>query len=118
MLRFSETGIENAPDHPGPMCYGAAILAAPSISVARNPSYNHTTSLAGRNVSKEQLLPPEEERHSSDNSDEQQVTREGSVALGLIPAPEMPHRLAQELSTKLPQLLSRRVDADVPAKEE
>jgi hypothetical protein len=58
-------------------------------------------------------LPPEEERHSSDNSDEQQVTREGSVALGLIPAPEMPHRLAQELSTKLPQLLSRRVDERV-----
>jgi hypothetical protein len=58
-------------------------------------------------------LPPEEERHSSDNSDEQQVTREGSVALGLIPAPEIPHRLAQELSTKLPQLLSRRVDERV-----
>jgi hypothetical protein len=58
-------------------------------------------------------LPPEEERHSSDNSDEQQVTREGSVALGLIPAPEMPHRLAQELSTKLPHLLSRRVDERV-----
>jgi chromate transport protein ChrA len=58
-------------------------------------------------------LPPEEERRSSDNSDEQQVTREGSVALGLIPAPEMPHRLAQELSTKLPQLLSRRVDERV-----
>jgi chromate transport protein ChrA len=58
-------------------------------------------------------LPPEEERRSSDNSDEQQVTREGSVALGLIPAPEMPHRLAQELSTKLPHLLSRRVDERV-----
>ena len=58
-------------------------------------------------------MSPEEERHSSDNSDEQQVTREGSVALGLIPAPEMPHRLAQELSTKLPQLLSRRVDERV-----
>ena len=58
-------------------------------------------------------MPPEEERHSSDNSDEQQVTREGSVALGLIPAPEIPHRLAQELSTKLPQLLSRRVDERV-----
>jgi hypothetical protein len=55
-------------------------------------------------------LPPEEERHSSDNSDEQQVTREGSVALGLIPAPEMPYRLAEELSTELPERLSRRVD--------
>ena len=58
-------------------------------------------------------MPPEEERHSSDNSVAQQVTREGSVALGLIPAPEMPHRLAQELSTKLPQLLSQRVDERV-----
>jgi hypothetical protein len=58
-------------------------------------------------------LPPEEERHSSDNSDEPPPAHDRSVALGLIPAPEMPHRLAQELSTKLPELLSRRVDERV-----
>src|ERR687889_1940568 len=56
------------------------------------------------------LLPPEEEQHSSDSSDETPPTHDRSVALGLIPAPEMPHRLAQELSTELPELLSRRVD--------
>jgi hypothetical protein len=32
------------------------------------------------------------------------------VALGLIPAPEIPERIAEELSTELPELLSRRVD--------
>ena len=58
-------------------------------------------------------MPPEEERHSSDNSDEPPPAHDRSVALGLIPAPEMPHRLAQELSTKLPELLSRRVDERV-----
>ena len=57
-------------------------------------------------------MPPEEE-HSSDNSDEPPPAHDRSVALGLIPAPEMPHRLAQELSTKLPELLSRRVDERV-----
>ena len=56
------------------------------------------------------LSPPEEEQHSSDNSDESQSAHDGSVALGLIPAPEMPQRLAEELSTELPELLSRRVD--------
>ena len=50
---------------------------------------------------------------SSDNSDEPPPAHDRSVALGLIPAPEMPHRLAQELSTKLPELLSRRVDERV-----
>ena len=58
-------------------------------------------------------MPPEEEQHSSDRSDGTPPAREGSVALGLIPAPEMPHRLAQELSTELPELLSRRVDERV-----
>jgi chromate transport protein ChrA len=57
-------------------------------------------------------LPPEGV-HSSDNSDEPPPAHDRSVALGLIPAPEMPHRLAQELSTKLPELLSRRVDERV-----
>jgi hypothetical protein len=57
-------------------------------------------------------LPPEGEP-SSDNSDEPPPAHDRSVALGLIPAPEMPHRLAQELSTKLPELLSRRVDERV-----
>ena len=57
-------------------------------------------------------MSPEGE-HSSDSSDETPPTHDRSVALGLIPAPEMPHRLAQELSTELPQLLSRRVDDSV-----
>ena len=57
-------------------------------------------------------MPPEGEP-SSDNSDEPPPAHDRSVALGLIPAPEMPHRLAQELSTKLPELLSRRVDERV-----
>ena len=55
-------------------------------------------------------MPPEEEQHSVDNPDETQLTRDGSVALGLIPAPEIPERIAEELSTELPELLSRRVD--------
>jgi hypothetical protein len=53
-------------------------------------------------------LPPEE--HSSDNKDETQAAHYGSVVLGLIPAPEMPQRLAEELSTELPELLSEHVD--------
>ena len=53
---------------------------------------------------------PPEEQHSTDNSDETQVAHERSVALGLLPAPEMPHRIAEELSTELPALLSRHVD--------
>jgi chromate transport protein ChrA len=55
-------------------------------------------------------LPPEEEQHSSDNSYETQGARDDALALGLIPAPEMPYRLAEELSTELPERLSRRVD--------
>jgi hypothetical protein len=57
-------------------------------------------------------LPPKEQP-SLDNPDETQVTRLGSVALGLISAPEMPQRLAEELSAELPELLSRRVDERV-----
>ena len=57
-------------------------------------------------------MPPEGEP-SSDNSDEPPPAHDRSVALGLIPAPEMPHRLAQDLSTELPELLSRRVDERV-----
>ena len=36
-----------------------------------------------------------------------------SVALGLIPAPEMPEEIAAELSTELPELLSQGVDGRV-----
>ena len=56
---------------------------------------------------------PPKEQPSLDNPDETQVTRLGSVALGLISAPEMPQRLAEELSAELPELLSRRVDERV-----
>ena len=58
-------------------------------------------------------MPPEEEQPSLDNADATQATRDGSVALGLIPAPEMPERIAQQLSAELPELLSRRVDERV-----
>ena len=56
---------------------------------------------------------PREGEHSSDNSDEPPPAHDRSVALGLISAPEMPHRIAQEVSTELPELLSRRVDERV-----
>jgi hypothetical protein len=41
------------------------------------------------------------------------VNREGSVTLGLIPAPDIPEKLAQELASVLPDLLSSRVDGGV-----
>jgi hypothetical protein len=57
-------------------------------------------------------LPPKEQP-SLDNPGETQDTRLGSVALGLISAPEMPQRLAEEVSAELPELLSRCVDERV-----
>jgi hypothetical protein len=41
------------------------------------------------------------------------VNREGSVTLGLIPAPDIPEKIAQELASELPDLLRRRVDGGV-----
>jgi hypothetical protein len=41
------------------------------------------------------------------------VNREGSVTLGLIPAPDIPEKIAQELASELPDLLSSRVDGGV-----
>jgi hypothetical protein len=41
------------------------------------------------------------------------VHREGSVTLGLIPAPDIPEKIAQELASELPDLLSSRVDGGV-----
>jgi hypothetical protein len=37
----------------------------------------------------------------------------GSVTLGLIPAPDIPEKIAQEIAEELPELLSRRVDATI-----
>src|ERR671919_2539037 len=37
----------------------------------------------------------------------------GSVVLGLIPAPDIPEKIAWELASKLPELLRNRVDGDV-----
>src|ERR671919_816630 len=37
----------------------------------------------------------------------------GSVVLGLIPAPDIPEKIAWELASKLPELLTNRVDGDV-----
>jgi len=41
------------------------------------------------------------------------VNREGSVTLGLIPAPDIPEKIAEELASELPDLLSSRVDGGV-----
>ncbi len=40
-------------------------------------------------------------------------TRPESVALGLIPAPEIPEKIAGDLASELPDLLSRHVDGRV-----
>ena len=37
----------------------------------------------------------------------------GTVTLGLIPAPDIPEKIARELASKLPELLRNRVDGDV-----
>ena len=41
------------------------------------------------------------------------MNREGSVTLGLIPAPDIPEKIAQELASELPDLLRSRVDAGI-----
>jgi hypothetical protein len=41
------------------------------------------------------------------------VHREGSVTLGLIPAPDIPEKIANEIAEELPELLARRVDGGV-----
>jgi hypothetical protein len=40
----------------------------------------------------------------------EEVNREGSVTLGLIPAPDIPEKIAEELASELPDLLRSRVD--------
>src|SRR5215211_8764213 len=39
--------------------------------------------------------------------------RAGSVTLGLIPAPDIPEKIAEEIAEELPELLAKRVDATV-----
>lgn len=41
------------------------------------------------------------------------MNREGSMTLGLIPAPDIPEKIANEIAEELPELLARRVDATV-----
>ena len=41
------------------------------------------------------------------------MNREGSVTLGLIPAPDIPEKIAKELASELPDLLGSRVDGSV-----
>jgi hypothetical protein len=41
------------------------------------------------------------------------VNREGSVTLGLIPAPDIPEKIDEELASELPDLLRSRVDGGV-----
>jgi hypothetical protein len=55
-------------------------------------------------------LPAEEEQRSFGGPDEAQSARGGSVALGLLPAPEIPQMIAEKFRTELPELLSRGVD--------
>jgi hypothetical protein len=42
-----------------------------------------------------------------------QAERAGSVTLGLIPAPDIPEKIAKEIAEELPELLAKRVDATV-----
>ena len=37
----------------------------------------------------------------------------GAVTLGLIPAPDIPEKIANEIAEELPEILARRVDATV-----
>src|SRR5215210_2900472 len=56
---------------------------------------------------------PGEGRVRSSEPDEASAARSSharSVALGLIPAPDIPEKIAKELATELPELLSRHVD--------
>jgi hypothetical protein len=58
-------------------------------------------------------LPHEEQQRSFDDQDAAQSTRPAHadyVVLGLLPAPEIPEKIAEELSSELPELLSERVD--------
>ena len=58
-------------------------------------------------------MPHEEQQRSFDEPDAAQSTRlarADSVALGLLPAPELPEEIAEELSDELPDLLSQHVD--------
>ena len=49
--------------------------------------------------------------HSGDSLSTQ--AKAGTVTLGLIPAPDIPEKIARELASKLPELLTNRVDGSV-----
>ena len=53
-----------------------------------------------------------DETHAS-IPDRYRSERAGSVSLGLIPAPDIPEKIARELASQLPELLTNRVDGDV-----
>ena len=53
-----------------------------------------------------------DETHAS-IPDRSRSERAGSVSLGLIPAPDIPEKIARELASQLPELLTNRVDGDV-----
>jgi len=53
-----------------------------------------------------------DETHAS-VPDRYRSERAGSVSLGLIPAPDIPEKIARELASQLPELLTNRVDGDV-----
>ena len=45
-----------------------------------------------------------------DGANSARTVRDGSVAVGLIPAPDLPEKVAKELAPELPGLLGRRID--------
>jgi hypothetical protein len=45
-----------------------------------------------------------------DGANSARPARDGSIALGLIPAPEIPEKVAKEIGADLPELLGRRID--------
>jgi hypothetical protein len=58
-------------------------------------------------------LPHEEQQRSFNDPDAAQSTRPAHAdyaVLGLLPAPEIPEKIATQLSTELPELLSKHVD--------
>jgi hypothetical protein len=77
----------------------------------RIPAREHTVFSQTGTFRRGWLLPPEEAKYSFDSTDEAQHARGGgSVELGLLPAPDMPEMIAEDLSSELPDLLSQRVD--------
>ena len=55
-------------------------------------------------------MPDEGRARCPDEAPSARSAHAGSVALGLIPAPDIPEKIAREIASELPELLGRRVD--------